>query len=54
MDLLFLPMLCSVPFLFASLVRKAAKDLFPTLECCILMAEIMAVYFLLMGLSYRY
>ena len=25
-------------------MRKAAKDIFPTLECCILMAEIIAAY----------
>lgn len=44
MDILLLVMLCSIPFLLASLVRKAAKDIFPTLECCILMAEIIAAY----------
>ena len=25
-------------------IAKAAKDIFPTLECCILMAEIVAAY----------
>lgn len=27
---------CSIPFLLASMMKKAAKDKFPTLECCIL------------------
>lgn len=46
MDLLIVFVLCSGPFILASLIRKAAKDIFPTLECCILSAEIVAIYFI--------
>lgn len=53
MDILLLLVLCSVPFLFASLVRKASKDVFPTLECCILMAEIVATYFFFLLMMQR-
>ena len=45
MDLLLLIIIGSAPFLLASLVKKAAKDIFPTLECCIFMAEALAIYF---------
>ena len=48
MDLLLLIIIGSAPFLLASLVKKAAKDIFPTLECCIFMVEALAIYFFFM------
>ena len=48
MDLLLLIIIGSAPFLLASLVKKAAKDIFPTVECCIFMVEALAIYFFFM------
>lgn len=49
MDILFfLPFLLCIPFLLASMMRKTAKDKFPTLECCILSGGIFMCYFLFM------
>lgn len=47
MDLLIWGILCTAPFLFASLVRKAAKDIFPWLECCIFTVETIVIGVLL-------
>ena len=53
MDIIFfLPFLCSIPFLLASMMRKAAKDKFPTLECCILSFGILVFYLLIAMLSH--
>lgn len=37
---------CSIPFLLASMMKKAAKDKFPTLECCILSFGFLVCYLL--------
>ena len=51
MDILFfLPFLLCIPFLLASMMRKAAKDKFPILECCILSGGIFMCYVLFMVL----
>ncbi len=48
--LLTLFLLC-IPFLLASMMRKAAKDKFPTLECCILSGGIFYVLLSLYGIT---
>ncbi len=41
MEYYLLILLIPIPFAFASMIRKAVKeDAFPTLECCVLAAEI--------------
>lgn len=47
MDLVLLAFACSVPFLLASLVRRAAKDDFPLVECGVLVVEIIITYLFL-------
>lgn len=42
---------CSIPFLLASMMKKAAKDKFPTLECCILSFGFLVCYLLFGMLS---
>ena len=42
---------CSIPFLLASMMKKAAKDNFPTLECCILSFGFLVCYLLFAMLS---
>lgn len=51
MNLLFLPFFCSIPFLLASMMKKAAKDKFLTLECCILSFGFLVYYLLFAMLS---
>ena len=42
---------CSIPLLLASMMKKAAKDKFPTLECCSLSFGFLVCYLLFAMLS---
>ena len=50
-EYIVLAFFCSIPFLLASMMKKAAKDKFPTLECCILSFGFLVCYLLFAMLS---